>query len=77
MQGRRLGSPGQVWYKGSFIPDRCVGVWGLARASQRFQQDLIRAEWAPLKAGIVFYQRSLFHEPCGDTERPESKRAPA
>lgn len=27
----------------------------------------------PLKAGIVFYQRSLFHEPCGDTERSRAR----
>lgn len=59
----------------SFLTGVC-GVRGLARASQSFQQELIRAKWAPLKAGIVFHQRSLSHEPCGDTERPECQRAP-
>lgn len=75
--GSRLGCRVDGWdlqdrsgIKGhSFLTGVC-GVRGLARASQSFQQDLIRAEWAPLKAGIVFYQRSLFHEPCGDTEGP-------
>ena len=59
----------------SFLTGVC-GVRGLARASQSFHQELIRAEWAPLKAGIVFHQRSLSHEPCGDTEGPEGQRAP-
>ena len=61
--------------KGHSFPTGVCGAWGLARASQSFQQDLIRAEWALLKGGVVFYQRLLFHEPCVGTDSQPDRRA--
>lgn len=49
--------------KGHSFPTGVCCTLGLARASQSFRQDLIRAEVGPslLKAGAVLWQMSVFH----------------